>query len=131
MLSANVLINPIAAPPIRLDERLEELLLCTGLDVSTVSRICRSKYALVDGNLYKLSQFFKRNSTNAAGQEIDLDDVEKALREIVNNEDKQNPYSDEKLAELLHTAKGIKVSRRTINVYRKKLGIPSSSNRKN
>lgn len=103
----------------------------TGLDVSTVSRICRSKYALVDGNLYKLSQFFKRNSTNAAGQEIDLDDVEKALREIVNNEDKQNPYSDEKLAELLHTAKGIKVSRRTINVYRKKLGIPSSSNRKN
>ena len=102
----------------------------TGLDVSTVSRICRSKYALVDGSLYKLSQFFKRNSTNASGQEIDLGNVEVALREIVDGEDKQNPYSDEKLAELLESSKGIKVSRRTINVYRKKLGIPSSTNRK-
>ena len=102
----------------------------TGLDVSTVSRICRSKYALVDGSLYKLSQFFKRNSTNASGQEIDLGNVEVALREIVDGEDKQNPYSDEKLAELLESSKGIKVSRRTINVYRKKIGIPSSSNRK-
>ena len=102
----------------------------TGLDVSTVSRICRSKYALVDGNLYKLSQFFKRVSTNAEGKEIDQNDMETALRDIVNGEDKQNPYSDEVLAELLAKKSGVKVSRRTVNVYRKKLGIPSSTNRK-
>jgi len=102
----------------------------TGLDISTVSRVCSSKYALVDGNLYKLSQFFKKNSINADGQEIDKSDVESVLRQLVDSEDKHNPYSDEKLAELLESKGGIKVSRRTINVYRKKLGIPSSSNRK-
>lgn len=110
--------------------KLSDVASRTGLDVSTVSRVCSSKYALVDGSLYKLSHFFKRTSTTATGQEVDFDNVEAIIRDIVDNEDKHNPYSDEKLAELLEKKSGVKVSRRTINVYRKKLGIPTSSNRK-
>lgn len=110
--------------------RLTDVAERTGLSISTISRVCNSKYALVDGNTYKLAHFFKRNSTNSAGEEIDINDIKELLRTIVDSENKQKPYTDDELAKLIAERGGTKISRRTVNEYRKELGIPTSKNRK-
>jgi RNA polymerase sigma-54 factor len=108
---------------------LENVASKADLDVSTVSRVCNSKYALVDGTLYPLSFFFKRMRTNSKGEEIDGYKVEKVLKEIVEQEDKKKPYSDVELVEQLKK-RGINIERRTVNKYRAKFGIPTAIKRK-
>ena len=51
------------------------------------------------------------------------------LLEIIDKEDKSNPWSDEDLVAKLHDA-GYPVARRTVTKYRKMLKIPSSRQRK-
>ena len=45
------------------------------------------------------------------------------LQEIIENEDKESPLSDEKLEKILNE-KGYQVARRTIAKYREQLEIP-------
>ena len=47
------------------------------------------------------------------------------LRDLVDNEDKHNPLTDDDLVDAL-TAKGYKVARRTIAKYRAQLDIPKA-----
>ncbi len=108
---------------------LEDVAKRASLDVSTVSRVCNSKYALVDGVLYPLSFFFKRMRTNSKGEEIDGLKVEKVLRAIIDGEDKSHPYSDIELVEELKK-RGVNIERRTVNKYRTKFGIPTAIKRK-
>lgn len=100
-----------------------------GYDVSTVSRVCNSKCALLDGRIYPLSKFFKLTRANVDGTEVDSHRVNELLQSIVANEDKHNPYSDDRIA-LIMEKKGVKIARRTVAKYRKELGIPSVNNRK-
>ena len=51
------------------------------------------------------------------------------LAELIDKEDKQKPHSDDDLVSELSKL-GLNVARRTITKYRKKLGIPSSRQRK-
>ena len=60
---------------------------------------------------------------------INLNDVLKVLKTIVDGEDKSNPYTDDKLAALL-TEKGFNVARRTVAKYRDALNIPVAKLRK-
>nr|2O8K_A Chain A, RNA polymerase sigma factor RpoN [Aquifex aeolicus]2O9L_A Chain A, RNA polymerase sigma factor RpoN [Aquifex aeolicus] len=53
----------------------------------------------------------------------------KLIKEIVENEDKRKPYSDQEIANILKE-KGFKVARRTVAKYREMLGIPSSRERR-
>lgn len=101
----------------------------SGYDISTVSCVCNSKCCLLDGRIYKLSDFFKLTRKNAEGQEVDSRVVGELLTQIVDSEDKSKPYSDDKLAELL-AKKGVTIARRTVSKYRSELGIPSISERK-
>ncbi|MDE5999525.1 MAG: RNA polymerase factor sigma-54 [Bacteroidaceae bacterium] len=107
---------------------LEDVAKRTGFDVSTISRVCNSKHALLDGRIYPLSDFFKLTRKNAEGQEIDGRQVKMLLKEIVENEDKQHPYSDDKIVELLKR-RGLMLARRTVAKYRMELGIPSVNGR--
>jgi RNA polymerase sigma-54 factor len=100
----------------------------TGFDVSTISRVCNSKYALLDGRIYPLSDFFKLTRKNAEGQELDGRQVGLLLKEIVEQEDKQHPYSDDKIVKLMKE-RGLILARRTVAKYRKELGIPSVNGR--
>lgn len=99
------------------------------LDVSTVSRVCNTKYCLLDGRLYSLKYFFRRETTNAEGEKIDLDNVKEAIRMLTDSEDKTAPYSDKALSELLSKRYGISISRRTVAKYRSLMGIPVSEDR--
>ncbi|HNR32720.1 MAG TPA: hypothetical protein PKI11_17655, partial [Candidatus Hydrogenedentes bacterium] len=51
------------------------------------------------------------------------------IRKIVDTEDKQQPLSDQKIADLLK-AEGLNIARRTVTKYREALRIPAASMRK-
>ena len=53
----------------------------------------------------------------------------RALQNIVDDEDKQKPLPDDKLAELLKE-KGYPIARRTVAKYREQLNIPVARMRK-
>ena len=108
---------------------LEDVAKESGYDVSTVSRVCKSKCALVDGRIYPLEEFFKLTRKNNAGEDIDGDLVKKALKDIVDHEDKNNPFNDSDLVEQLKK-RNIDLARRTVSKYRSEMGIPSVAKRK-
>ena len=66
---------------------------------------------------------------NSDGKEVAYDAVRIKLQEIVDQEDKQKPYSDDELVRQLGS-EGLKVARRTVTKYRKSMGIPSSRQRR-
>lgn len=108
---------------------LEDVAKKSGYDVSTISRVCSSKCALLDGRIYPLSDFFKLTRKNAVGEEIDGRRVREMLQDFVDKEDKMNPYSDDKLVELMKQ-KGVTLARRTVAKYRTEMGIPSVNSRR-
>ena len=108
---------------------LEDVAKKSGYDVSTVSRVCSSKCALLDGRIYPLSEFFKLTRKNAVGEEIDGRRVREMMREIVDGEDKMNPYSDDRIVELMKK-KGVTLARRTVAKYRTEMGIPAVNSRR-
>ena len=57
-------------------------------------------------------------------------EIKAALRDIIDNEDKSNPLSDEALCKML-AEKGYPIARRTVSKYREMLGIPVKRLRKN
>jgi RNA polymerase sigma-54 factor len=103
--------------------RLQDVAERTDLDISTISRVVNSKYVRLDGTLYPLKYFFLRSKTNAEGDLIMRTKVFPLIRDIIDEEDKLNPLSDERIAELLQQ-KGQKISRRTVAKYRDEMDIP-------
>jgi RNA polymerase sigma-54 factor len=63
------------------------------------------------------------------GTEISNKEIMHILQEIISEEDKQNPITDDKLKEELQE-RGYIIARRTIAKYREKLGIPVARLRK-
>ncbi len=92
---------------------------------STLSRICNSKYVKTPVGTYPLRFFFVRNATEGVSQE----ELMRRIREIIENEDKRNPLSDEEIANILKR-EGMNTARRTVAKYRDMLGIPSSRERR-
>ena len=56
-------------------------------------------------------------------------EVKKILSEAIENEDKKNPLTDEKLMDLLNE-KGYNIARRTVAKYREQLNLPVARMRK-
>ena len=57
------------------------------------------------------------------------DTIRLKLQELIDNEDKQHPKSDDQLVHDLVQA-GVTVARRTVTKYRKAMNIPSSRQRR-
>jgi RNA polymerase sigma-54 factor len=76
-----------------------------------------------------LRRFFCGGTTTQDGEEVAWDKVRLKLQEIVDNENRQEPFSDDDL--VVELAKhGITVARRTVTKYRKAMNIPSSRQRR-
>ena len=56
-------------------------------------------------------------------------EISERLREIIDSEDKMNPYTDDNLVELLRK-ENLEIARRTVAKYRERLGIPVARLRK-
>jgi RNA polymerase sigma-54 factor len=95
----------------------------TGLDISTVCRIVNGKYVQTDYGTYELKYFFSEALPNEDGEEISTTVIKNIIKEIIEEENKQKPLSDDKIA-LDLKEKGYNVARRTVAKYREQLRIP-------
>ncbi len=109
--------------------RLIDVAQQTNLDISTISRVRKSKYALVDWHLYPLDFFFLRARTNAEGEALEHKEIKEKIQQLIDAEDKRKPLSDQKIVELL-TKENLNISRRTVAKYRSEMGILSTSERR-
>ena len=94
----------------------------TGFDISTISRVVNSKWIETHFGIFPLKYFFSEGLENSDGEEVSTREIKKALREMVDAEDKHNPLTDDELVDGL-AARGYKVARRTIAKYRAQLDI--------
>ena len=101
----------------------------TALDLSTVSRVCNSKYAQTRWGTFPLRHFFSDSYVTAEGDELSTREIKAVLREVIDSEDKRHPYSDEVLGRML-AKRGYPIARRTVAKYREQLGIPVARLRK-
>lgn len=101
----------------------------TGLDSSTVSRATSNKYMQTSYGIIPLKSMFSDVVRTVDGEDMSNRQIKEILLEIVDGEDKNNPYSDSELARIL-TERGIAVARRTIAKYREQMGIPTGQTRK-
>ena len=92
------------------------------LDISTISRVSNSKYVQTNYGIYSLKFFFSDGYTTEDGEELSVREIKRILKEC-DNEDKEKPYTDDELAEILK-AKGYPIARRTVAKYRQQLNIP-------
>lgn len=97
----------------------------TGFDISTISRVVNSKWIETHFGVFPLKYFFSEGLENSDGEEVSTREIKKALREMVDGEDKHNPLTDDELVDGL-AERGYKVARRTIAKYRAQLDIPKA-----
>lgn len=95
------------------------------LDVSTVSRVSNSKYVQTNFGIYPLRFFFSDGYTTGEGEELSVREIKHFLEECVANENKDMPYNDDELADMLKE-KGYPIARRTVAKYRQQLNIPTA-----
>ncbi|MDE5677395.1 RNA polymerase factor sigma-54 [Phocaeicola sp.] len=93
------------------------------LDISTISRVSNSKYVQTNYGIYSLKFFFSDGYTTEDGEELSVREIKRILKECVDTENKENPYTDDELTEILKS-KGYPIARRTVAKYRQQLNIP-------
>ncbi|GAB4514731.1 MAG: RNA polymerase factor sigma-54 [Phycisphaerales bacterium] len=100
-----------------------------GIHVATVSRAVAGKHLQTPRGVFPLRKFFTGGTQTESGEEMSWDAVKAAMKEVVDEEDKAKPLSDEAISKALK-ARGIDIARRTVAKYRDQLGIPSARLRK-
>ena len=108
---------------------LKDIAEITGLDISTVSRVANSKFVQTEFGTKRLKDFFSESLMTKNGEEVSTLEVKKILTDIIGNENKRKPLSDEKLKDLLRD-EGYNIARRTVAKYREQLNIPVARLRK-
>ena len=111
--------------PMKLQDIADEI----GVDISTVSRSTRGKYVDTPYGIFELKSFFTEGMITTSGEEISTMQIKRLLKELLCEENKQHPYTDEKLKEILNM-QGYPVARRTVAKYREQLHFPVARLRK-
>ncbi len=109
--------------------KLKDVAELAGVDISTASRVCLSKYAETPWGIVSLRSFFSNSITTEDGEEMSTIRIKNALRELIES-DEGKELSDIKLAEEMKR-RGYPIARRTVAKYREQMGIAASSLRKN
>lgn len=100
-----------------------------GMHESTVSRVTTAKYVHTPQGIYELKYFFNSGISTSDGESLASESVKVKIRDLVSKEDPRDPFSDQKIVELLKKD-GIQIARRTVAKYRDVLKILPSSKRK-
>lgn len=108
---------------------LKDIAQIINMDISTVSRVASSKTVQTDFGVYPLKYFFSEGISTNTGEEVSSREVKQIIKDLIDQEDKAKPYSDDKLEDLLK-AKGYNIARRTVAKYREQLNIPVARLRK-
>ena len=99
------------------------------MDISTVSRVTNGKYVQLPWEVKELKTFFSEGIRTDSGDDVSNTQVKTRLKEIIDNEDKQNPIGDGELTNILKD-EGYKIARRTIAKYREQLKFPTARSRR-
>ncbi|OYD08168.1 RNA polymerase factor sigma-54 [Paludifilum halophilum] len=99
------------------------------LHESTVSRATRDKYMQTPRGLFPYRFFFPSGISTRSGENTSARSVKDKIAEMIAEEDKGKPLSDQKIADRLKE-RGMRISRRTVAKYREELGIRSSQVRR-
>ena len=93
------------------------------MDISTISRVSNSKYVETYFGTFLLKELFSEAYRKEDGSEISTKEIKSKLKEIIESEEKNNPFTDEQLAELLGKEE-YHIARRTVAKYREQLNMP-------
>lgn len=110
----------------------DEIAFCTmkeiaqniGSNISTVSRCIKDKFYIYNDNIYPVRLLLNQKCILEKN-----DDIICKIKDFIEKEDKEFPYSDYTLY-LLLKKEGYTISRITVSKYRKLLNMPSSYERK-
>ena len=105
--------------PMKLQDIADEI----DVDISTVSRSTRGKYVDTPFGIFELKSFFTTTVEIGDGIVVSNRKAKQSLKELIDNEDKKNPITDEEILALMKD-RGFPLARRTIAKYRKQLNIP-------
>ncbi len=101
----------------------------TGLAGSTVSRTVSTKYLQTIRGIYPLKKFFGGQMSFEGEEDVSIIRIKDCLREIIEQEDKKKPLSDELLAAEM-AKRGFPIARRTVTKYRIQMNIPTARMRR-
>jgi len=93
------------------------------VDISTVSRLTCNKYAETPFGTVLLKDLFTEGIVNQEGNNISNKVIQNIIGEVIQTEDKKNPYTDRQLVAIL-AEKGYTIARRTVAKYRELMSIP-------
>ncbi|MBP5688415.1 MAG: RNA polymerase factor sigma-54 [Muribaculaceae bacterium] len=114
--------DPMTLKPLVLNDIAD----MTGYDVSTISRARQNKYVDTNWGIFDLKYFFGNSLDDNETSSVAIKEI---IKELVENEDKKKPLSDEKLCNILQE-RGYNIKRRTVAKYRENLLIPVARQRK-
>ena len=100
-----------------------------GIHVATVSRAVNEKYLQTPRGIFPLRMFFSGGTETDSGESMSWQAVQAKLEQLIKEEDKKEPLSDDQLVDELKKH-GIEIARRTVAKYRKQLNIPPARQRK-
>tara|TARA_B100000965_G_C19563150_1_gene745520 strand:+ start:328 stop:1674 length:1347 start_codon:yes stop_codon:yes gene_type:complete len=109
--------------------KLQDIADVIKMDISTISRSTRGKYVDTPYGIFELKHFFTDSIELKDGRILGTFVIKKALEKIINNEDKQSPFSDDILVDKLNQD-GYTLARRTVAKYRDQMGYPVARLRK-
>lgn len=118
-------VGPQALRPLPMTQVADQL----GVHVATVSRAVSEKYLQTPRGILPLRMFFSGGTESADGEAMSWTAVQAKLKEIIDDEDKTKPLSDDALVEKLK-AEGLEIARRTVAKYRSQLNIPTARQRR-
>lgn len=108
---------------------LDDIAQTTGYDKSTISRAKKNKWVeLPSKNVMPLDFFFSEGINTAKGV-VSNRVAKERVKELIDNENKANPLSDDAICKVLKQD-GFAIERRTVAKYRSEMGIGASKERK-
>ena len=118
--------GPEALRPMVLRDVASEL----GMHESTISRVTTNKYVHTPHGTFELKFFFSSKVGDSSADGRASQSVRHCIARLIDNEDKAEPLSDQKIVDIL-SRQDIRIARRTVAKYRKMLNRrPSSSRRR-
>ena len=92
------------------------------MDLSTISRVSNSKFIETHFGTFKVKELFSDAFRKDNGEVVSTKEIKRHLKELILEEDKKKPLTDEALSELLGKDK-YHIARRTVAKYREQIGI--------
>lgn len=117
--------GPEHIEPLKMQEIADEV----SVHVTTVSRAVDDKWVQTPRGIFPLKRFFGGGTQTASGEQVAWETMKNKLLEMIGDEDKASPLSDEEIVANFQKL-GFPIARRTVTKYRKMLNIPSSRQRK-